>query len=175
MHDCCPKIFPTFICTLYRNKGSFFQMQLSDRAKSQFAISVLLSQGISRYLFTTDIRNQYWEKVTFKSNALQYCISYFFITLSHLTWACLFNFNIQMFYYGRSKSPFTPKVKWISFRLKDVNSKSSNKPFSCAAILDCMKNKTKEKKASNHKKSSLLIWLNWLIEGQQQRHFNNNK
>ncbi len=99
----------------------------------------------------------------------------FFITLSHLTWACLFNFNIQMFYYGRSKSPFTPKVKWISFRLKDVNSKSSNKPFSCAAILDCMKNKTKEKKASNHKKSSLLIWLNWLIEGQQQRHFNNNK
>ncbi len=43
--------------------------------------------------------------------------------------------------------PFHTKSEMIKTE-ENVNSKSSNKPFSFAAILDCMKNKTQEKKVS---------------------------
>ncbi len=63
--------------------------------------------------------------------------------------------------------------------------RNSNKPFSSAAILDCMKNRMHEKKVQNcsvikknmrckcyaYLMSFLLITLNWIIEGQQQRHW----
>ncbi len=41
-------------------------------------------------------------KITFKSNALQYCdaFCYFCITFSHLFWACLFILNIKKLFFS---------------------------------------------------------------------------
>ncbi len=75
--------------------------------------------------------------------------------MCYITFALLFLIWAGLACFGKSKSPFTPKVKWISLRLKEmeihictIEDAAQMNPLA-AAILDYMKNRTQEKKVQH--------------------------
>ncbi len=93
-------------------------------------------------------------------------LCYFCIPFSHLGWTYRFVFNIHSSVFGKcktkSKMNRPPAEGNVNSRLHSRGG-STNKPFSCAAILDCMTNRIKENNVQHSsaiKQKCLCVYLN---------------
>ncbi len=110
-------------------------------------------------------------------------VSYILWKVMHyVTFALLFKyeqglivFNIRSSIYSKCKSPFTPKSVMNKPQAEGkVNSHLYSRTQEKVQHSSAIKNNNNEAQLLVYLvylKSFLLIWLNWIIKGQQQRHW----